>query len=241
VIDGPVHMDQVPMAVHALFLISRPWVEHRPMGQHCTPLIRDIKNITVTFLTLTVLHGSVRPFTVDTPVIGFSPLLEMDDNILEPVQRLGIEKIKGILGRGQVAVHAVRHKSLPVIDMGRGLPGIVCRLDFVTGSAELRCRRADHGVIHEAEERKTHNNTHQHPENGNKHSLHKPSEHLDVERKVELATAITAQPHESINAKASTRADRPCGGFLGQFKGDRFHVSSPWSEAAKNLVNKNIN
>ena len=72
----------------------------------------------MTFLTLTVLHGGVRPFTVDGSVIGFRPLFEMDDNILETMQGLGVEKIKCILGRGQVAVHTVRHKSLTVINMG---------------------------------------------------------------------------------------------------------------------------
>ena len=56
-----------------------------------------------------------------------------------------------------MAVHAVSDKSLRIVDMCGGFPGIVGRLDFVAGGAELRRRGADHRVVGNAENRKTDN------------------------------------------------------------------------------------
>lgn len=46
-----------------------------------------------------------------------------------------------------MAVHAISHKPLGIVYVGRRFPGIVGKLDFVAGSAELRCGSAHHGVV----------------------------------------------------------------------------------------------
>ena len=90
-------------------------------------------------------------------VVVFSPH-EVDDDILDAVRRLGVEKVEGIMGSGKVAVHAVRHKTLGVIDMGGRFPGVISELDFVAGGTELRGGGADHGKVGHAEEWKGNDN-----------------------------------------------------------------------------------
>lgn len=47
----------------------------------------------------------------------------MDDNVFDAVQGLGIEEIKRVVRRRQVAVHTVGHKTLGVIDVAGSFPG----------------------------------------------------------------------------------------------------------------------
>ena len=58
-----------------------------------------------------------------------------------------------------MTVHAIRYKSLFIIYMSGSLPGIVSKLNFVTGCAELRCRGPHHCVITETEQRKCDDNS----------------------------------------------------------------------------------
>ena len=53
-----------------------------------------------------------------------------------------------------MAVHTVCHKTLGIIYVCRGFPGIVCEPDFVTPCAELGRGGAHHCVIRDAEEGK---------------------------------------------------------------------------------------
>ena len=43
-------MHQVPMAVHATFFISGSWIQHIPVRQHGTALIRDMEKVAIVFL-----------------------------------------------------------------------------------------------------------------------------------------------------------------------------------------------
>jgi hypothetical protein len=156
-------VNQIPVTVQTFFFIPGPWIENRAMRQHGSPFIGQIEEIAMAFPALGILNGGVRLFTTLDPIIGLRPFFEMDENVLQPMQCLGIEKIEGIMGRGQVAVHAISHKPLSIIHMRGSLPGIVSRLDFVTGGTKPGRGRADHGVIGETEERKGDEDTNQHP------------------------------------------------------------------------------
>jgi len=50
-----------------------------------------------------------------------------------------------------MTIHAVRHKTLFIVHMTGGLPGVVGELDLVAGSTKLGRCGADHGVVGEAE------------------------------------------------------------------------------------------
>jgi hypothetical protein len=86
------------------------------MGQHSTPLIRDIQYISVALLALLVFEGGISRLAILVVIIFF--LHKMDDNIFDAVGGLGIEEIKGIVRGGKMAVHAVRHETLGVIYVG---------------------------------------------------------------------------------------------------------------------------
>jgi len=91
--------------------------------------------------------------------IGFLPLFlvviltleKMDEDVLGAMKGFGIEKVKGVVRSRQMAIHAVGHKSLFIIHMSGGLPGIVGKLNLVAGGTKLGRSCADHGVVGEAE------------------------------------------------------------------------------------------
>ncbi len=70
-----------------------------------------------------------------------------------------IEKINGIVGSRQMAIHAIGDKTLCVVHVGGGFPRVVSELDFMAGGTKLGCRGPDHGVIGDTENRKSDNNT----------------------------------------------------------------------------------
>ena len=139
------------MTVHTSFLIPGPCIDHRSMGQHGTSLIRDVENIAVTLLALFIFKGGVCGLARLVMIIFIHG--EMDDDVFDAVECFCIEKIKGVMGGGQVAVHAVRHKALGIVYVGRCLPGVVGKLDFVAGCAEFRGGCAHHGVVGDTEYR----------------------------------------------------------------------------------------
>jgi len=147
------------MAIHTLFVISRPGIKHRPMRQHGASFIRNIENISMAFQALVIRKRSVCLFSLFFVVICFRPLGKMAPDILYAMSCLCIEKAESILRGRQVAVHAIRHKSLGIVDMGGRFPGIVSKLDFMARCAKLRCRCPDHGVIRNTENGKTDDNT----------------------------------------------------------------------------------
>ena len=105
------------------------------------------------FLALVVFKRGVGCSRLFVMIIFI--LKEMDDNVFDAVKGLGRKEIKRVVGRRQMAVHAVGHKTLGVIDVGGGLPGVVGKLDLMAGGTELGRCGADHGIVGEAEKRKS--------------------------------------------------------------------------------------
>jgi hypothetical protein len=66
-------------------------------------------------------------------------LRKMDDNILNAVGGFGIKEIKGVMRGRQMTVHAIGHKALGIIYMGRSFPGVVGKPNFMAGGAKLGC------------------------------------------------------------------------------------------------------
>jgi len=122
------------------------------MGQHCAPLIRNVKNIPVAFLALLIFEGSIGRHAVFFVVVF--PPEEMDDDVLDPMKGLGIEKIERVMGRREVAIHTIRHKTLGVVDVGGCFPGVVGEADFMTGGTELRRGCPNHGIVRDTEDGK---------------------------------------------------------------------------------------
>jgi hypothetical protein len=141
------------MAIHTPFLVSRPGIDHITVGQHGAALVRDVEKIAVAFLTLLVFERGVSFLPLLFVVILFQE--EMHYHVFGAVKGLGVEKINGVLGSRQMAVHAVCHETLLVVRMTGSLPGIVGKLDFMAAGTELGRRCAGHGVVREAEKRES--------------------------------------------------------------------------------------
>ena len=146
-------MHEILVAVRATLLIAGPGIQHLAMGQHAALLVRQIQQVAVALQALVVFDvpGGLGP-AFRVIVVGLV-LDEMGHDILEAVQRLGEEKVKGIVGRGQVAVHAVGHHAPGIVGVRGRAPGIVGVLYLVAGSTKKRCRGPYHGIIGETEKR----------------------------------------------------------------------------------------
>ena len=68
------------------------------------------------FLALVVSEGGVSFLPLFLVIILF--LEEMDENIFGAVKSLGVEELNGIMRGRQMAVHAVGHETLLVVDVG---------------------------------------------------------------------------------------------------------------------------
>jgi hypothetical protein len=163
IIPLPRNMNQGAMAVHTFFFIARSRVDDGSVGQHGAALVRNVKQIAVALHALFIFKGGIGRFAIFFSIIF--TLDKVNEYVFNAVQRLLIEKIKGIVGSRQMAIHAVGHKALGIVDMGGGFPGVVGRLDFVAGGAKFRGRSADHCVVAHAEQRKSDDNT-DHDKNG---------------------------------------------------------------------------
>jgi hypothetical protein len=153
VIDGPGIVDQVAMAFHAPEFVPGPGIKDRPVGQHGPPFIRQVQDIPMTLLALVVFKGSIGRLPVFLVVV--SSFGEVLVDIFNAVKSLSIEKVNGILGSRQMAVHAICHKPLAVIMVRGSLPGPVGKLNFMAGGAEMRGGGPHHGVIGQAEKGKS--------------------------------------------------------------------------------------
>jgi len=151
-IDAAWVVNKVPVAIHASFFISRPCINHCPMRKHSTPTVGNVKKIPVAFLTLLVLKGSVCCLAILLVVVFL--LNHMNDDILDPMERLRIEEIVEIMRSREVAVHAVGDGSLSVVHVCGCLPGVVGELDLMAGGAKLGRRGPDHRIVGSAEDRK---------------------------------------------------------------------------------------
>ena len=140
------------------------------MRQHGAPLVGQIQDIPVTLQALIILEGGVGHLPVLRVVVR--ALGEVRHHILDAMKGLGIKKVEGILRRGQMAVHAIRHKPLAVVDVGGSLPGLVGELDFMAGGTELRGRSAHHGIISKTEQRQSDDETAEHIKGGAQPPFH---------------------------------------------------------------------
>jgi hypothetical protein len=122
------------------------------VGQHGATLVGNVEKIAMALLTLVILERGIGLLSLFLVIVLF--LKEVDEHIFCPVPGLRIKKVKGIVWRWKVAVHAVGHKSLGIIYMRRCLPGIVGELNFMAGGTELRCGSTDHGVVSKAKKGK---------------------------------------------------------------------------------------
>jgi len=148
-------VDKVFVTIHASLLVSRSGIEDRSVCQHGAPFIRDIKNISMAFLALLILESGICLLSVFFMIVFI--LDKMNDHIFDAMNGLGKEKIIHILRGGQMTIHAIRNKALSVIGMCRCFPRVIGKLNFVAHGAKLGCRCADHGVVADAEKRKSDN------------------------------------------------------------------------------------
>jgi hypothetical protein len=82
----------------------------------------------------------------------------MDKNVFYAMCGFGVKEIKSIMRRGKVAIHTIRNETPAVIYVGRGLPGVKSRLNFMTRCTEQRGGSPHHGVIGNGENRKCYYN-----------------------------------------------------------------------------------
>lgn len=99
------------------------------------------------FLALVIPERSIGLLPLFTVII--LALEKMDQDVLGAVKGFCIEKVKGVVRSRQMAIHAVGHKSLFVVHMSGGLPGVVGKLNLVAGGTKLGRGCADHGVVGE--------------------------------------------------------------------------------------------
>jgi len=137
------------MTIHAFLFITRPGINHVTVSKHSTTFVWNEKEIAMAFLALVIPKRGIGILPLFLVVI--LALEKMDEDVLGTVKGFGIEKVKGVVGSRQMAIHAVGHKSLFVVHMSGGLPGVVGKLNLVAGGTKLGSGCADHGVIGETE------------------------------------------------------------------------------------------
>jgi len=145
------------MTIYAFLFVTWPSIDHVTVSKHSATFVWNVEEIAVTFLTLVILERGIGLLPLFFVVI--LALKKMDEDVLGTMKSFGIEKVKGVVGSGQMAIHAVGHKALFVVHMSGGLPGVVGKLDLMAGGTELGRGCADHGVVGEAEQWKSDNYT----------------------------------------------------------------------------------
>ena len=109
-------VNKVSMAVHTSLFVTGPGIHNRPMGQHGPTFIRDIQEVAVTFLALLVLKGGISGFSGTLMIVGVPG--KMNNDVFDPMDGLGVEKVDGIVGSGKMTIHTVGHKALGIVHMG---------------------------------------------------------------------------------------------------------------------------
>jgi hypothetical protein len=104
------------MTINALLFIAGPGINHVTVSQHGAAFIRDVQEIAMAFLALLVFERGVSFLPLLFMIILF--LIKVDENVLGTMKGLGVEELQGILGRWQMAVHAVGHETLLVVHVG---------------------------------------------------------------------------------------------------------------------------
>jgi len=139
------------MAIHTSLLIAGSGIYYRSVGEHGPPFIRDIQEITMAFLALFIPERRIGCQPVFLVVVFI--LCEMNNDILNAMGGLGVEKIEGVLWGWQMAIHTIRNKALRIIYMGGCFPGVVSKLDFMAPGAKLRCGGSHHGEVSHTKKR----------------------------------------------------------------------------------------
>ena len=108
------------------------------------------------FLALFVFEGCIG--CIPGFLVVVFVLNKMEYDVFDAVHGFGIKEIKGIMWGRKMAVHTVCDKSLGIVHMGRGFPGIIGELNFMTHRAESGGGGANHRVVCDAENRKGNQN-----------------------------------------------------------------------------------
>ena len=82
-------------------------------------------------LALFVGKSRIGFLTLQLVIVLAHILCEVNKDVFDPVGCFGIEKLERILRCGQMTIHAISHKALCVVGMGRRFPGIVGELNLV--------------------------------------------------------------------------------------------------------------
>ena len=107
-------MDQILVTIYALFFITGPGIEYRPMGQHGPPFVRDIEDISMAFLALIVFERPIGLLAILFMIV-FIQNKHVYEQIFDAVPSFGVKEVKGIMGGREMTVHTVCHKSLGII------------------------------------------------------------------------------------------------------------------------------
>lgn len=146
------------MAVNALFFIPRPGIQNIPMGKHCPAPVRDIKDVPMAFLTLLVGKGCICFLPLQRVIVLTHVTGKMKEDVFDAMGGFRVEKIERIMGRREMAVHAVRDKPLGIVDVGGCFPRVVGELDFMAGGTKSRSGCSNHRVVGDTEQRKSNDN-----------------------------------------------------------------------------------
>ena len=163
-------MNQIVMAVHALFFVARTSIDHRTVCQHGTALVRHGQQISMALLALGVIKGVVGSLPVFLTIVFF--YYEMLNDVLDTMIGFGKEEVECLVRSRQVTVHAVGHESLGIVDMGGRSPGNHRRLDLMAHGAKFRSGGAYHGIIGHAEQGKRDENADANKDRANQILLH---------------------------------------------------------------------
>jgi hypothetical protein len=108
-------MYQIIMTIDTFFLISRFGIQHRTVGQHGTALIWHVEQIAVAFLALPVIKSGIGIIARFFPVVFTRK--EMYRHVLDAMVSLCKEKVEGVLGGWQVAIHAIDDNTGGIVGM----------------------------------------------------------------------------------------------------------------------------
>jgi len=102
------------VTIDALFFITGPGIEYRPVGQHGPPFVRDVEDISMAFLALIVFERRISLLAILFMIV-FIQNKDVYEQIFDAVPCFGVKEIKGVMGGREMTVHTVCHKSLGII------------------------------------------------------------------------------------------------------------------------------
>jgi len=106
-------MYEVVVTIDAFLFITRSGINYRPVSKHGSAFIRYVKDVSVAFLALLILEGSISYLAVLLVIVGFAG--KMYDDIFYSVGSFGVEKVPSVVRSRKVTVHTICHEALGVI------------------------------------------------------------------------------------------------------------------------------